>query len=61
MPSPTQSQPKDVVSAQLTAFRASLDDKDRLIHDLAARMLKTRYTPERTNAYAAFAAAAAKK
>lgn len=60
MPSSTQPQPKDS-AAQLTAFRASLDAKDRIIHDLATRMLKTRYTPERTNAYSAFVAAAAKK
>lgn len=59
MPSSTQPQPKDGATT-LTAFRASLDDKDRLIHDLAVRMLKTRYTPERTNAYAAFVASAAK-
>jgi hypothetical protein len=31
------------------AFLASLEPKDRLIHELAIKMLKTRYTPERSN------------
>jgi len=35
----------------MAAFRASLDDKDRTIHDLAVKMLKTRYTPWRSNAW----------
>lgn len=56
MPSSTQPQPKDGAAPSQQAFRASLDDKDRLIHDLAVRMLKTRYTPERTNAWSAWAA-----
>jgi hypothetical protein len=34
------------------AFYTSLSPKDRVVHDLAIRMLKTRYTPERTNAWA---------
>jgi hypothetical protein len=36
---------------ELAEFRASLDEKDRVIHDLAISMLKTRYQPERTNAW----------
>lgn len=39
---------------QSHAYRASMDDKDRLIHDLAAKMLKTRYSVERSNGYKAF-------
>ena len=35
----------------LAAFTASLSPKDRIIHDLAAKMLNTRYDPKRTNAY----------
>jgi hypothetical protein len=38
----------------LEAFRASLDPKDLIIHDLAARMLKTRYDPLASNAYRAW-------
>ncbi len=36
------------------AFYAWLSPKDRIIHDLAVKMLKTRYTPERSNAWAAW-------
>jgi hypothetical protein len=36
-------------TAEVAAFRAWLEPKDRLIHDLAAQMLKTRYTPQRSN------------
>jgi hypothetical protein len=35
-------------------FYASLSPKDRLIHELAVKMLKTRYDPVRTNAYLEF-------
>jgi hypothetical protein len=35
----------------LAAFTASLSPKDRIIHDLAAKMLKTRYDPKRSNAF----------
>ena len=35
-------------------FYASLSPKDRLIHELAVKMLKTRYNPVRTNAYLEF-------
>jgi len=49
---------------ELADFRASLSPKDVIIHDLAVSMLKSRYTPERTNAWArwkrALAAAAPK-
>ena len=45
MPSPTDEE------AKIAAFIASLSPKDRIIHDLAAKMLKTRYDPKRTNAY----------
>ena len=38
----------------LTAFVASLDPKARIIHRIAAERLKTRYVPERTNAWAAW-------
>jgi hypothetical protein len=38
--------PADV---QVAAFQAWLDPKDRLIHELATQMLKTRYTPQRSN------------
>jgi hypothetical protein len=38
----------------LEAFKASLDPKDRIIHELAAAMLKTRYDPRRSNAYRSF-------
>jgi hypothetical protein len=40
----------------LDAFKASLDPKDRIIHELAATMLKTRYDPRRSNAYRSFLA-----
>lgn len=40
--------------SQVEAFRAAMDDKDRLIHGLAANMLKTRYSIERSNGYKAF-------
>jgi hypothetical protein len=36
---------------ELADFRASLAPKDIIIHDLAIKMLKSRYTPERTNAW----------
>lgn len=36
---------------EIAAFRAALDPKDRIIHDLAIRMLKTRYDPLRCNAF----------
>ncbi len=39
---------------QKEAFFASLSPKDQLIHTLATQMLKTRYTPERSNAWAAW-------
>jgi hypothetical protein len=42
-------------STQIAEFYASLSPKDKLIHDLAAKMLKTRYDPVRSNAYIAFA------
>ena len=40
--------PKD---PKLEAFYASLGPKGRLIHELAAKMLKTRYSAEKSNAY----------
>lgn len=40
----------------LDAFKASLDPKDRIIHELATTMLKTRYDPRRSNAYRSFLA-----
>jgi hypothetical protein len=38
----------------IVAFYTSLTPKDRLIHELAATMLGTRYDPKRSNAYLAF-------
>jgi hypothetical protein len=43
----------DAVTDDTARFRASLDAKDRIIHDLAVKLLK-RYTPHRTNAWAAW-------
>lgn len=37
---------------QRAAFYTALSPKDRVVHDLAVRMLKARYMPERTNAWA---------
>jgi hypothetical protein len=47
MPIPTN-------DTDIQAFMAWLSPKDRLIHELAATMLKTRYTPHRSNAWIAF-------
>ena len=38
----------------MTEFRESLTPKERIIHDLAATMIKSRYSPHRSNAYLAF-------
>jgi hypothetical protein len=38
----------------LTAFKASMDEKDRIVHTLAEQMLKTRYTPHRSNSWIAW-------
>lgn len=40
--------------AEIAAFQAWLSPKDRLIHELAVKMLKTRYTPQRSNAWLAW-------
>lgn len=40
--------------AEVAAFYAALPAKDKLIHDLAVKMLNTRYTPQRTNAWIAW-------
>lgn len=37
-------------------FLASLDEKDRIIHELAKKMLATRYDPARTNAFGTWVA-----
>ena len=37
-------------------FVNGLSPKDRIIHELAAKMLATRYTPERSNAWKAWTA-----
>ena len=50
MPSPTTEEVKKTVEEYI----ASLSPKDRIIHDLAAKMLKTRYDPKRTNGYQQF-------
>jgi hypothetical protein len=36
---------------EIAAFLAWLPPKDRIVHDLAVQMLKSRYTPERSNAW----------
>ena len=38
-------------------FYDSLSPKDKIIHDLAAKMLNTRYTPERSIAWKAWTVA----
>lgn len=48
-------------SPTVVAFYASLEPKDRLIHELAAAMLKTRYDVTRSSAYIAFIAEQKKK
>ena len=35
-------------------FRESLTPKERIIHDLAETMIKSRYSPHRSNAFLAF-------
>jgi hypothetical protein len=51
---PLQDKEETKKAEELKAFLASLDSKDRIIHDLAVAMLKTRYTPEKSNAWIAF-------
>jgi len=41
----------------LEQWLASLDQKERIIHELAIRMLKTRYDPSRSNSFLNFVAA----
>ena len=38
-----------------------MDEKDRIIHDLAVRMLKTRYDPKRSNSFLTFVSKVDKK
>ena len=38
----------------LEEWRAAMDEKDRVIHDLAAKMLESRYCPERSNSFIEF-------
>ena len=38
-------------STSVSQFIESLEPTDRIIHNLAEKMLKTRYDPRRTNAY----------
>ena len=47
---------KTSMETLLAEWRASMDEKDRVIHDLAAKMLESRYCPERCNAFLAFIA-----
>jgi hypothetical protein len=47
MPSSTPPETKNL----LDSFYKSLDPKDKIIHELAAKMLKTRYDPRRSNAF----------
>jgi hypothetical protein len=49
------------VDPNIAAFFASLSPKDRIIHDLATKMLGTRYDPKRSNAYLAFMKGGSKK
>lgn len=58
MPPPTSSDPK--VNVERQKFYDWLSPKDKLIHDLAVQMLKTRYTPERSNAWKAWKASLSK-
>jgi hypothetical protein len=51
MPPPISTNAK--VNAERQKFYDWLSPKDKLIHDLAVKMLKTRYTPERSNAWKA--------
>ena len=51
---PLQDKEETKKAEELRAFLASLDPKDRIIHDLATSMLKTRYTPEKSNAWIAY-------
>jgi len=51
---PLQDKEETKKAEELRAFQASLDPKDRIIHDLATTMLKTRYTPEKSNAWIAY-------
>jgi len=53
---PSSTTDNAVKSDARNAFQKALSPKDRVIHDLAVKMLKTRYTPERSNAWAKWAA-----
>ena len=58
---PLQDKEETKKAEELRAFMASLDPKDRIIHNLATSMLKTRYTPEKSNAWIAYQKAKAPK
>jgi hypothetical protein len=45
---------KTTNQSHIDAFKASMDAKDRLIHELAEKMLKTRYSVERSNGFKKF-------
>lgn len=51
MSTPTPDKTKTAEDPEVRAFKAQLEPKDRLIHELAGTMLKTRYTPQRSNAW----------
>jgi hypothetical protein len=54
MSSSTPVVPKSLACSEDPAVRAFYDQlspKDQLIHTLATQMLKTRYTPQRSNAW----------
>ena len=54
MPSTTTTTKEDKDKEEAVAnFYAKLKPKDRLIHELAAKMLKTRYSAEKSNAFVA--------
>ena len=49
---PTQQNTRSETETECVAeFMASLDDKDRIIHQITAKMLGNRYDPVRTTAY----------
>jgi hypothetical protein len=46
---------------EVRAFYEQLSPKDKLIHDLAVQMLKTRYIPQRSTAWTQWKSKALKK
>ncbi len=48
---PTAKSLEEAADPEVRAFYEQLSPKDKLIHTLATQMLKTRYTPQRSNAW----------